>query len=164
MLWCMPNGVYPIPKKLNQIPALRLRVRLNRLHLDDRLAQGADPASSPELRLRAAQLLDDRAELAAAVERSIHDARRPAPAFSARAPVRRAELLDCVDDLVALAERLRQAGPMDVRGVAMARVLLTDGGSPLYRSSDVSLRYAVRSARLALDPVGEIVADVPVAA
>jgi hypothetical protein len=166
MLSCMPNGVYPVPRNLNQLPAaaLRLRVRLSRLELDDRLAQGADPSSSLELRLRAAQLLDQRAELASAVERSIGDARRATPVFSARVPLRRAEMLECAGDLAALAERLRHGGPADVRGVAMARVLLTDGTSPLYLKSDVSLRYSVRAARLALDPLGEAVEDVRVAA
>jgi hypothetical protein len=166
MLSCMPNGVYPVPRTLNQLPtaALRLRVRLSRLELDDRLAHGADPTSTPELRLRAAQLLEQRAEVASAVERSIGDARRPTPVFSARVPLRRAELLECAGDLAALAQRLRQGGPADVRGVAMARVLMTDGASPLYLKSDVSLRYAVRSARLALDPLGDAVEDVPVAA
>jgi hypothetical protein len=40
----------------------------------------------------------------------------------------------------------------------MASRLVFDGISPLYREGAVSLRYAVRSARLALDPLEASVA------
>ncbi len=35
----------------------------------------------------------------------------------------------------------------------MVTLLISDGASPLYRAGDRSLRFAIRSARLALDPV-----------
>ena len=158
----MPNGVYPVPKRLSL--GLWLRVRVNRLPLDDRLAHGAGPTSSDALALRADQLMRERLELAGMIERALESARRPAPAFSAQAPLRREEIRDCADDLLALAHRLREAVPTDVRGVALASCLLTDGASPLYLERAGSLRYAVRSARLALDPVGVPVAAVPAAA
>jgi hypothetical protein len=46
----------------------------------------------------------------------------------------------------------------------MASRLVHDGGSALYFDGGTSLRYAVRAARLALDPIGERFYDVPVAA
>ena len=45
------------------------------------------------------------------------------------------------------------------RGAAMAELLITDGASPLYRAGDRSLRFAIRSTRLALDPVEQPVSE-----
>jgi hypothetical protein len=159
----MPNGVYPLPKLNPVSPLLRLRVQLHHLRLDDDLAHGADPHSSPELALRADQLLRGRERIAVAIERALDSARRPGPVFSARVPVRRAEALECSGEIVALTERLRE-DPVDVRGVAMASRLAHDGASPLYVDGGPSLLYAVRSARLALDPIGERFEEVSVAA
>jgi hypothetical protein len=159
----MPNGVYPLPK-LNPIsPVLRLRVQLHHLRLDDELAHGADPHSSPELALRADQLMRGRERIAVAIERALDSARRPGPVFSARVPVRRDQALECSSEILALTERLRE-DPIDVRGVAMASRLVHDGASALYLDGGPSLLYTVRSARLALDPIGERFYDVPVAA
>jgi hypothetical protein len=159
----MPNGAYPLPK-INPIsPALRLRVRIHRFGLDDQLAHGANPRSSRELSLRAQQLLSERGSLADGLERALESARRPSPVFSARVPVRREQALGAADEIHWLADGLRQ-DRVDVHGVAMASHLLHDGASPLYHDSGPSLLYAVRSARLALDPIGESFEDVPVAA
>jgi hypothetical protein len=68
-------------------------------------------------------------------------------------PLRRREIDACADDLRALSRRLRDGSPIDVHGAALTSNLLTDGASPLYHDSGVALRYAVRSARLALDPM-----------
>ena len=158
----MPNGVYP-PPKINPIsPALRLRVRMHRFDLDDQLAHGANPRSTRELSLRTQQLLSERERLAAGIERALESARRPS-VFSARIPVRREQTLECAGEIHALADRLRR-DRLDVHGVAMTSQLLHDGASPLYHDSGVSLLYAVRSGRLALDPIGESFEDVPVAA
>jgi hypothetical protein len=78
-------------------------------------------------------------------------------------PVRRDEALDCTGEILALTERLRD-DLVDVHGVAMASRLVFDGSSPLYYVGGPSLKHAVRSARLALDPIGELVEDFPVAA
>jgi hypothetical protein len=45
------------------------------------------------------------------------------------------------------------AHPVDVQGLAMTSILLSDGASPLY-NGEWPLAHPVRSARLALDPVG----------
>jgi hypothetical protein len=54
----MPNGSVPFPQSLDSLPShpidrralrLRFRTRWNRKRLDDELARGADPATSPEL-------------------------------------------------------------------------------------------------------------------
>ena len=60
----MPYGIYPVPR-FRSYPrpagarpslALRIRTRWRRRRLDEQLSQGADPASTAELALRAAQL------------------------------------------------------------------------------------------------------------
>ena len=162
----MPNGVYPVPKfrfhdnrrtdSELASPWLRLLVLTHRDGLDRELAQGVDPISSSALELRAEQLVRRRARLAVRVEAVLEAAGRR-PVFTAAAPVRRAQVLVCSDDLLALARRLSDDRPVDVQGVAMASVLLSDGASPLY-AGDRSLAHAVRAARLALDPIGESLA------
>ena len=159
----MPNGVFPVPA-FRDVPrrsprrsadaslALRLRTLWHRDRLDNQLARGVDPTSSQSLELRADQLLGKRQELAAAVDEAIIRAKRPYT-FSVEVPLRRREVDACADDLRALSRRLRDRTPIDVHGAAMTWSLLTDGASPLYHDSGVTLRYAVRSARLALDPM-----------
>ena len=164
----MPNGVFPVPRfqpRQTDRPTLsqRLRTLWHRTELDHQLAQGVDPATSEELELRAEQLLSRRSELAAHVDEVIDRAHRPI-AFTVEVPLRRAEVRACADDLLALAGRLRDGAPIDVQGAAQAWVLLTDGSSPLYLDGGVSLRHAVRSARLALDPVGTPVHSLAAAA
>jgi hypothetical protein len=162
----MPNGVYPVPKfrfqdnrRVGSEPAplwLRLRVLMHRDELDRELARGVDPIGSTALTVRARQLSRSRVRLADRLETVLAEAGAP-PVFTAAAPVRRAQVLVCADDLLALGRRLRDDRPFDVQGVAMTSVLLSDGASPLYAGGR-SLAHAVRAARLALDPVGDSLA------
>jgi hypothetical protein len=170
----VPNGIYPVPKFRFQDdrataarrPSLRLRLRVlvHQDSLDDQLARGVDPAGSEALQLRAQQLLARRAPVAKRLEEVLTRARKRSAPFTAEVPVRRADVRDCADDLLALARRLNDGHEIDVQGVAMTARLLTDGCGPLYRESDYSLRYAVRTARLALDPVGAGTEDLATAA
>jgi hypothetical protein len=137
----MPNGIYPVPafRHHSRTPhrdrpgrGLRLKTWWHRDRLDEQLARRVDPNASAELKLRAEQLvsLTERVELADSVERAVREARgRP----SMWVPMRRAGVRECASDLLALAQRLRAERPVDVRGAAMTRQLLTDGAtSPLY--------------------------------
>ncbi|MEA2418499.1 MAG: hypothetical protein QOE60_705 [Thermoleophilaceae bacterium] len=164
----MPNGVFPVPRfspSQTRRPGLSLRFRTfcNRDRLDRALARGIEPATGDDLRLRAGQLVGRRAELAAIFEGLIDRAQKPY-AFTAEVPIRRADVLACADDLRALARRLRDDARHDVQGVAMASNLLHDGSSPLYLDSGVTLRHAVRAARLALDPIAVPAHDLATAA
>jgi hypothetical protein len=104
---------------------VHLRVLSHRTRFDEELLGGVDPASTPELRLRARQLTAQRHRRALAD--SLKDAvlsseRGTAPRFSASVPVGRAERL------------------------------LTDGNGPLYvRSEHDALWHAAREASAALD-------------
>jgi hypothetical protein len=163
----MPNGVFPVPQfhPRKDAPELSLRLRTfwHRERLDAELARGTDPSASEELELRARQLLGRRGEIATALEGVDERAQRPY-AFTVEVPVRRAAVRDCSADLQALARRLRDQPPVDPHGVALAWSLLTNGSSPLYLDSGVSLRHAIRSARLALDPIAAPVHELATAA
>jgi hypothetical protein len=145
--------------------SLRLRTWWLRDELDDRLAHGADPMSDALLGRRAAQLSSraGRAYLAEALESALRDA-RSVWSLSARLPRRRAALRGCADEVVAVARRLHDPEPIDVAGAAMVSRLVFDGTSPLYRDGAVTLRFALRSARMALDPIEMSIPDVWVAA
>jgi hypothetical protein len=155
----MPNGIYPVPIFDRRSQPMTLRVRLKtwwrRRRYDERLAAGDDPASSGELSLRAAQLRSParRIRLASFLDHVVSEAFSERPGFTTQAPVRRADVRSCADELSALARRLRERPAVNVRGVAIASQLLNDGTSPLYTETGPSaLRDVVHSALLALDP------------
>lgn len=133
--------------------ALRLRVWCRRDEFDEELEHGADPESDPCLSYRAGQLLrrSTRSSLAGALEDALREAHK-AWSVSAKLPLARVAIRGCAGDVIALALRLRADEPIDVRGAAMVARLVCNGTSPLYGDAPVSLRHAVRSARLALDP------------
>jgi hypothetical protein len=133
--------------------SLKLRTWWQRDELDDRLAHGANPASDPILAQRAEQLRSrkGRAHIADGLQDALDESRK-AWSVSAKLPLRRAEIRRCADDVAALVTRLRDERPIDVRGAAMAARVLFDGTGPLYRESS-ELRYQLRSALLALDPI-----------
>jgi hypothetical protein len=92
--------------------------------------------------------------LADELEAAARDARSPR-LWTVRVQPLRAPVLECADDIDALIRRLRDDEPVDPDGVAMVRRLLRDGASPLYyERAPQTLRFAVRSARMALDVVG----------
>jgi hypothetical protein len=181
----MPQGIAPV-SLLESDPDVdvalpprgsaraRLSTRLHRGALDDKIARGVETAGDERLTLRAAQLASrtQRDRLATTLERTLQTATRPVDSLSAtaalrlspRMPLRIRAIRDCADDIEALARRLRDGDAIDAQGVALTLRMLTDGASPLYyRHSPVTLRHAVRSARLALEPVS-VPVEVPLAA
>jgi hypothetical protein len=172
----MPNGVFPIPKfRSRPGPAgdarpslsLRMRVRWTRNHLDDDLASGADPASSPELSLRAAQLQSQtvRSRLANAIVEVLGKAHeRNLGRFTASGHRQHAEIRKYADNLRGLVARLRDDHPIDLQGAAMTARLVNDRTGPLYRQGDGGLGSAVLSVRLALDRSAAVEQDLSHAA
>jgi hypothetical protein len=183
----MPQGIAPVPpfdfaptaattRRGSESARLRLRTWLHRGALDERLARGADAGDDERLRLRATQLAsrEQREELALAVEHTLETAKDPVesrrtsavPTMGVRVPLRVREIRDGAPELAALIARLRDAEPIDPQGAAMTKRLLVDGASPFYYGrSPVTLQHAVRSARLALEPVPVAVeVEVPLAA
>jgi hypothetical protein len=135
-------------------PLLRLRVLVHRGRLDRLIAEGRDPTTDPRLALRAAQLA--RPGLRATLARSLLNALRsidesaisrfPSPHI----PVDAASVRACSPELYDLARALTDVNA-GARGVAITRVLLTDGASPLYVNGPAhGLRNTLLAARSAL--------------
>jgi hypothetical protein len=168
----MPNGVYPVPKfrpaAHGQSAGLsvRLRVWWRRLELDEQLAAGAQPTAGTLLHHRAEQLGSraGRAALAGALETALRDARDARPGAETGVQLRRGEIRACAEDIHALVRRLDDDRAIDVQGAAMLSLLLSDPSGPLSRAGATSLRYALRSVRLALDHADDAVFALPEAA
>ena len=153
----MPNGIYPVPIFDRHSEPMTLWVRLKTwwrsAHCDRQLVAGTDPASSPELSLRASQLRSParRIRLASSLEHVVSEAFDQRLGFTTQAPLRSAEVRSCADELFALAHRLRDGRQVDARGVAMAASLLFEGTGPLFTKTEPSaLSDAVRAAQYAL--------------
>jgi hypothetical protein len=125
--------------------------------LDRLLLAGADPAASPALRRRARTLSRwrRRERLASGLERAVAEAWGPPAPFSARVPVRRAEVRATQAPMLELATRIRETDGRHPAGLILARRLLTSGAGPLFSPSAAgALRDAVTDALVALRDVG----------
>jgi hypothetical protein len=151
--YVMPHSMPPAPRADRPTIGLRLRVWRKREVLDAALADGAEPTQSPELTLRAQQLVEPRkrAELATSIHALIDIAdRQPNPL---QATFRPSQVQANRSSLLELAERLRGQGPHALRGLAMTARLIEDGRGPLYPGNGPRrLARAVRDAIWGLDP------------
>jgi hypothetical protein len=143
------------PNSGSEDPARGIAPWINeRLHgrgLDRELGEGASPAESPALSLRAHRLEQQvfRDRLADALERAVRAAERP-PAPSASVPVSRRAVRALALEIELLAGALR-AGGCGPRGIALTNLLVTDGGSPLYGNArEQELRAAINEVRQGL--------------
>jgi hypothetical protein len=109
------------------------RARLHATRLDTEIADGADPMESGERAARAAQLLHPRMRhgLARGLRRAVLDARRVSCARSSAVHVARSAVQACAPSLLRLAAELGDQG-VRPRGIALTRLLLSDGTGPLY--------------------------------
>lgn len=135
-------------------PRERLGARLRAGSLDRRLAAGAAAESSPLLAVRALMLVRPsmRESLARSLQQIMTKAAQPDGRRSAALPpLPRAQILNSVDVLTTLIERLNGSAPVAACGVAKVKLLLTDGAGPLYYPSCASdLRAGVQDAINAL--------------
>ena len=164
----MRYGVYPIVEQSESSEtrpasrnlAVRIYTRLHRGDLDRQLAEGAYPASSAEVELRARQLgsTAERARIANALVEALGDARRGEP-VTIRPRPQRAVVRDAADYILALVLRLRDGQPVAPQGAARAARLADDRRGPMYRHDAGDLREAVRSALSAMDARREPAAD-----
>jgi hypothetical protein len=126
--------------------------------LDRDLASGASPDANAFLALRAQALVQPgmRRRLADRVSHLLAEAGedRASRYIDPRVSIQRDSILDAADALQMLIDRLLMAAPVPARGVALARLLLTDGAGPLYCPSDRSdLRARVLAAVDQLEPL-----------
>ena len=127
-----PHLRYPAPRAAE--PLLGLRVRFHRGMLDRRLAAGYDADGTPELALRARQLADVREarDVAARLDAVLFELDHPPAGLTARVPLQRAQIADARPFVANLVHELHDVEHPRPEGVAQARLLLTDGDSPLY--------------------------------
>jgi hypothetical protein len=169
----MPSGIFPVPE-FRPVPtrtgpslAVRIRTRWRRNRLDERLSRGADPATSAELSLRAAQLRSriERARLANTRVDARGDAGGPnLGPFRVTTRRQHAVIRESADELLALVARLRDDEPVDVRGAAMTALLVDDHASSLQRDGGQNLPHEMRAARLGLDSTDSSATDLAAAA
>ena len=114
---------------------LRLQTRWRSHDLDRLLAAGTDPMRSDELSLRVGQLGSPgaRVRFARALRAAVELANgHRAPLLTTQ--LRRPEIQENEELLLALADRLREGEPLGAQGLAMTARLINDRSSPLYRS------------------------------
>jgi hypothetical protein len=134
----------------------QIQAALMRRRLDAELARGADPAGRPGLAARAHRLRTQRSreDMAAAIEDVIREADRP-PRLSAAAPINRPAIRAARAELTDLAQQVRARPDAPARGLALVRLMVMDGASPLYgREPAEALLVTVGEARRALLGVG----------
>ena len=119
------------------LPPLLARVRAHSLDLQ--LAHGIEPWRTPVLAARARQLTDERSRrsLAACLEHIVERAEDlPRLTLSAVVEPSRPGVQEARPQLLMLAARLRGGEPINPRGVAALKDVLSDGTSPMYRCGD----------------------------
>jgi hypothetical protein len=133
-------------------PSRRLLAWLRQGSLERRLLDGV--AGDGLLGARAWQLTRPRAceRVAGALDAVLAEAAGPVARGGSAVPVRREEVTVARDEIVRVAERLRDPRPVRPRGVVMLRRLLRDGNGPLYApSANDALWRRLRRAAIALD-------------
>jgi hypothetical protein len=123
--------------------------------LDDKLAEGHAPDTSPLLAARAQSLvsLTKRRALADNWLALLVEARGPVKFLNPSVPLVRGRIIAAQAQIEALAEALLAPMPTS-RGVAMASSLLSDGSGPIYYSAcSVDLASTLREIIAHLDPV-----------
>jgi hypothetical protein len=131
----------------------RVRARLRRSALDRLLAAGEPPWASRELSWRATELTSrgERCAIADQIEGLADEVMEPPRPRGAAVPLDREGVRASRELLLELADDLRRAEAIRAQGVALLRVLLRDGGSPLYLPGETrALQIALLQARAAL--------------
>jgi hypothetical protein len=153
MLVLLDEAGCPVAKRAGLWDRLMARVQAPRLDSD--LARGVSPDATIALALRARALVrpQTRRELAFGARRLLAASARPS---GLRVPVCRDRVRESSEEFADLIGRLVGNGPVAVRGVALASVLLCDGNGPLYRRANQDdTRARVREAATAMDPLAD---------
>lgn len=146
----------PIPRGVGRLrrPGPRRRLRALRCQwsadrLDINLARGADPWSSTDLMIRAAQLsaFPTRQRIGRGLVLLADAAALPTAAYSTRIAVRRELIREHREELLQLAERLQDPEPVGVAVVADLSLLIRDGGGPAYVGGRAPEELAAVTAR-----------------
>ena len=136
----------------------RLAARFGAIWLDHELARGVPPEARAALALRAQTLGETHARqaLAQSLRQILDDARQGSQPRRGQIATLTADVLAAADQLERLIERLLEPRIVAARGLAQVRVLLIDGGGPLYfRGASQDLKAAAARAVAQLEPAPE---------
>jgi len=132
----------------------RVRARMCSRQLDRALAQGTSPDSSAVLSVRAHDLIGvrTRSMLAQSIRRLVEEAGHPVRPLQFTIPICRSKVWRSRQALEEVADRLLGSEPLDARGLAQLRLLLSDGAGPLYDHPGANdLRPALQRVMAALE-------------
>jgi hypothetical protein len=130
----------------------RLTARLRAGRFDDMLAVGAPAEPGSALAVHAVRLMSvaERDALSGSLRTALASVRGSETGLSMRAPLHRGNVTAAADVMDALARRLDSAGPVEPRGVARLRRILSDGRGPLYQCGTGDLAGRLGAALAAL--------------
>ena len=147
-----PDGLHVLIRRVRARDRVAARLFADRL--DRQLARGVAPDTHAQLALRARRLLKPafRAQVASSLRRLVYFVQAH-PSGAGDVMLTRGQIHSAIPELLRLADRLEAAEPLDVRGIARTRLLLTDPAGPLfYRRQADGVRAAVEAALEALTP------------
>jgi hypothetical protein len=112
----------------------RVIAQLFATRFDNQLVAGVAPEPGSVLAAHVSRLASagERRHLAEALRHSVCDAHSRRPRMSARVPVDRSAVAAAVGLIDQVVLRLTGPRPVSARGVARLRLLLSDGGGPMY--------------------------------
>jgi hypothetical protein len=138
---------------------VRALARIRPTSLDRRLAAGESETADRLLTARAHLIVarQGRLRLANDWEHLLTTARQPTVPRSPRLPIQSTTILAVEHDVRELIALIRQPAHVKPRGIALARLLLTDGSGPLYnprRSADLVPALHAAATALTLSSAG----------
>jgi hypothetical protein len=124
----------------------RVIAQLFATRFDNQIAAGVAPEPGSALAAHVSRLASagERRKLAEALQHSVSETHSRRPRMSATIPVDRSAVVAAVGVIDQVALRLRGPRPVSARGVARLRLLLSDGGGPLYWSGGGDLGAELR--------------------
>ena len=124
-----------LPVPADSLLWARLVSRVRSGHIDRLLADGATVHPGTPVAMRADRLVSipEREAVARALRRCVADAHCGSPLTSSRIEVNGPEIVGAESIIDSITLRLHSPRPVSAQGMAMLRILLTAGGSPLYR-------------------------------
>jgi hypothetical protein len=149
--WLAGSPLQRAARLLNPGLIVRMIAHARRRVLDRALMDNADPAASPLVAARAAQLsrASTRALIAEGLERMARSA--DGPTRRLRIPPSRGAVLRSRSELFAIAETLRGDRALYARGIATLGIILSDGTGPAYtdpRGDALAMQLKLARARL----------------
>jgi hypothetical protein len=132
--------------------AARVAARLHAGRLDHMLAVGAPAQPGTALAVHAARLTStaERMALARSLRAALDSARGTSAEISLRAPLHRGNVVAAARLIDAITGRLATSTPVQARGMARLRRVLSDGRGPLYQCGTGDLAGRLGAALAAL--------------